>query len=197
MDEQKYEVVKFIDDELELEVSVDPSEETIWLSLDKMSILFERDRSVIGKHIKKIYNEKELDEWTTRAKNARHLLDGRIYQVDIYNLDVIIAVGYRVNSKRGTVFRKWANKVLKEYLLKGYVINENRVIVSNENYIELRNEVANINNRLEKVEDKVFDKDYGLDKIFYNGQFYDAYTLVQSIFESAINEIIIIDNNIN
>jgi len=197
MDEQKYEVVKFIVDELELEVSVDPSEETIWLSLDKMSILFERDRSVIGKHIKKIYNEKELDEWTTRAKNARHLLDGRIYQVDIYNLDVIIAVGYRVNSKRGTVFRKWANKVLKEYLLKGYVINENRVIVSNENYIELRNEVANINNRLEKVEDKVFDKDYGLDKIFYNGQFYDAYTLVQSIFESAINEIIIIDNNIN
>ena len=67
-----------------------------------------------------------------------------------YNLDVIIAVGYRVNSKRGTIFLKWANKVLREYLLKGYVINENRVIVSNENYIELRNEVSNINNRLIK-----------------------------------------------
>ena len=63
---------------------------------------------------------------------------------------MIIAVGYRVNSKRGTIFRKWANKVLKEYLLKGYIINENRVIVSNENYIELRNEVSNINNRLIK-----------------------------------------------
>ena len=91
---------------------------------------------------------------------------------------MIISVGYRVNSKRGTIFRKWANNVLKEYLLKGYVVNENRVTVSNENYIELRNEVSNINNRLIKLEDKVFDKEYILNKIFYEGQFYDAYTLI-------------------
>ena len=96
----KYDIVKFIDGEFELEVSVSPKEETVWLSLDEMSALFERDRSVIGKDIKKIYQEKELDENRTRAKNARHLEEGRIFQVDVYNLDVIIAVGYRVNSKR-------------------------------------------------------------------------------------------------
>ena len=95
-----YDIVKFIDKEFELEVNVSPKEETIWLSLDEMSALFERDRSVIGKHIRKIYQEKELNENRTRAKNARHLEDGRIFQVDVYNLDVIIAVGYRVNSKR-------------------------------------------------------------------------------------------------
>ena len=193
----KYELVKFIDNELELEVSVSPKEETVWLSLEEMSSLFERDRSVIGKHIRKIYQDNELDVNRTRAKNARHLNDGRIFQVDVYNLDVIIAVGYRVNSKRGTSFRQWANKVLKEYLLKGYVINENRVTVSNENYIELRNEVTSINNRLLKVEDKVLDKKYEINKIFYNGEFYDAYTLIQSIFEKATNEIIIIDNYID
>ncbi|MBR2891072.1 MAG: virulence RhuM family protein, partial [Bacilli bacterium] len=76
----------------------------------------------------------------------------------MYNLDMILAVGYRVNSKRGIMFRQWANKVLKEYLLKGYVINENRVIVSNDNYIELKNQVTSINNRLIKIEDKVLDK---------------------------------------
>ena len=100
IEETKYELVKFIDNELELEVSVSPQEETVWLSLEEMSSLFERDRSVIGKHIRKIYQEGELDENRTRAKNARHLEDGRIFQVDVYNLDVIIAVGYRVNSKR-------------------------------------------------------------------------------------------------
>ena len=114
---QNYDIVKFIDKEFELEVNVSPKEETVWLSLDEMSALFERDRSVIGKHIRKIYQEKELDENRTRAKNARHLEDGRIFQVDVYNLDVIIAVGYRVNSKRGTLFRQWANKVHDSYII--------------------------------------------------------------------------------
>ena len=105
------------------------------MTLDEIAILFERDRSVIGKHTRKIYLENELNEKRTRAKNARHLEDGRVYKVDIYNFDVIIAVGYRENSKIGTLFRIWANQVLKYYLLKGNVINENRVTVSNENYM--------------------------------------------------------------
>ena len=86
-EETKYELVKFIDNEFELEVSVSPKEETVWLSLEEMSSLFERDRSVIGKHIRKIYQDNELDVNRTRAKNARHLNDGRIFQVDVYNLD--------------------------------------------------------------------------------------------------------------
>ena len=87
-----------------------------------------------------------------------------------------------MKSQRGVVFRRWANSVLKQYLLNGYVINENRVVVSNENFLKLSNEVASINNRLIKVEDKVFDN-YDKNSILFNGQFYDAYTLVQSIFE--------------
>ena len=204
MNEEKYEIVKFVDGGLELSVSVSPKEETVWLSLEEMSSLFERDRSVIGKHIKKIYQEKELDEKRTRAKNARHLNDGRIFQIDVYNLDVIIAVGYRVNSKRGTIFRQWANNVLKEYLIKGYAINENRTNVTEENFNNLVVVVNNIysnqittNERLLKIEDKVFDKEYILDKIFYEGQFYDAYTLIRQIFEGANNEIIIIDNYVD
>ena len=121
---EKYELVKFIAGEFELEVNVSPNEETIWMTLDEIAILFERDRSVIGKHISKIYLENELNEKRTRAKHARHLEDGRVYNVDINNLDVIIAVGYRVNSKRRTLFRIWGNQILKGNLLKSYVVNK-------------------------------------------------------------------------
>ena len=145
MEEKKYEIVKFNDEGIELDVNVDTSEETIWLTKEQMAKLFNRDRSVISKHISNIYKEGELDENSTCAKNA-HMgtLGVQEYNVLLYNLDVIISVGYRVKSKRGIIFRKWASSVLKEYLLKGYVINENRVTVSNENYIELRNEVSSI-----------------------------------------------------
>ena len=196
-EEKKYELVKFKDEELEMEVSVSPKEETIWMTLDQIALLFDRDKSVISRHIKKIFSLDELNKNQVLAKNATTASDGKVYQMTYYNLDMIISLGYRVNSKRGILFRKWANQILKDYLLKGYAINGNRVVVTNENYIELRNEVASINNRLVKIEDKVFDKEYGLDKIFYDGEFYDAYTLIQSIFESAENEIIIIDNYVD
>lgn len=197
MKDTNFEIVKFVNSDVELDVSISPKEETVWLSLDEMSILFERDRSVIGKHIRKILNDDELDESTCRAKFARHLVDGRIYQIDYYNLDVIIAVGYRVNSKKGTIFRKWATTILKEYLLKGYSLNEDRVSVSNDNYIELKNEVMSINARLLAIEGKIVSKEIPIEKIFFNGEFYDAYSLIQDIFSKANNEIIIIDNYID
>ena len=191
---QKYEVVKFIDGDFELEVNVSPKEDTIWLSQGQMAILFDVDRTRITRHIKSIFEENEL----TMESNVRKThLTNKYKPVFLYSLNVIISVGYRVKSKRGVVFRIWANKILKEYLLKGYVINENRVVVSNENYIELKNQVTNINNRLLTLEDKVLEKVYKIDKIFYNGEFYDSYTLIQSIFELSNNEIIIIDNYIN
>ena len=151
----KYELVKYVDGEFELEINVSPKEETIWMTLDQIAILFNRDKSVISRHIKKIFMEKELYENSVVAKNATTANDGKTYMVSYYNLDMIISIGYRVNSIRGVIFRKWANKVLRDYLLKGYVINENRVLVSNENYIKLSNEVASINNRVDKLEDKV------------------------------------------
>jgi hypothetical protein len=110
------------DDTIKLEVRME--NETVWLSIEEMSNLFGRDISVIGKHIRNIFKEEELVKDSVWAKFAYTASDGKTYQVDYYNLDVIISVGYRVKSKRGTQFRQWANKVLKEYLLKGYSINQ-------------------------------------------------------------------------
>ena len=198
-EKEKYELVKFVDGELELEVSVSPKEETIWLTQEQIVMLFNSSKQNVSLHINNILNEEELSNstvkeiLTVRTEGKRKVKRNIKY----YNLDMIISIGYRINSKKGIHFRKWANQVLKEYLLKGYVINENRVIVSNENYIKLSNEVASINNRLIRVEDKILEKDYGLNKIFFDGEFYDAYTLIQQIFESANNEIIIIDNYVD
>ena len=98
--------------------------DTVWLSIDQMAELFQRDRSVIGKHIRNIFKEGELEKNSVWAKFAYTASDGKEYQVDYYNLDVIISVGYRVKSLRGTQFRIWANNVLKEYLKKGFAMND-------------------------------------------------------------------------
>ena len=100
------------------------SGETVWLTLDQMADLFQRDKSTISRHIKNIFREGELDRNSVVANFATTAADGKVYQVDYYNLDVIISVGYRVKSLRGTQFRIWANSVLKEYLLKGFAMND-------------------------------------------------------------------------
>ena len=121
----KYEVVKFINNNLELEVNVSPDEDTIWLTKEQISELFDRDRTVISRHIKNLFADGELDEKQVSAKNAHTASDGKTYLVDFYNLDAVIAVGYRVQSPNASIFRRWATNTLKEYLLKGYVINGN------------------------------------------------------------------------
>ncbi|MCR5588438.1 MAG: virulence RhuM family protein [Bacteroidales bacterium] len=98
--------------------------ETVWLSLDLMSNLFQRDKSTVSRHIKNIFSEGELARDAVVAKFATTAADGKTYSVEYFNLDVIISVGYRVKSQRGTQFRIWANRVLKEYLVKGYAVNE-------------------------------------------------------------------------
>ena len=110
------------DDEVRLEVRLE--NETVWLSIEEMAQLFGRDISVIGKHIRNVFKEGELQKESVWAKFAYTASDGKTYQVDYYNLDVIISVGYRVKSHRGTQFRQWANKVLKDYLLRGYSVNQ-------------------------------------------------------------------------
>ena len=196
-EEKKFELVKFSSDGVELEVNVDPKEETIWLSQSQMVELFCTTKQNISLHINNIFKEKELDRDSVVKEYLTTANDGKSYATKYYNLDVVISVGYRVKSNRGVIFRRWAINVLKEYLLKGYVINEDRVTVSNENYIQLRNEVSSINNRLLKIEDIVFSDNYKLDQTFFNDTVYDCYTLIQSIFESAIDRIVIIDNYID
>lgn len=102
-------------------------EDTVWLNLDQMADLFGRDKSVISRHIKNIFHEKELSPKSVVAKFATTAADGKTYQVDYYNLDVIISVGYRVKSRNGVRFRMWATKILKEYLIKGYTLNQKRL----------------------------------------------------------------------
>ena len=102
-------------------------EETVWLSLTQMAELFDRDKSVISRHLRNIFREEELIRAAVVAKNATTAADGKTYQVEFFNLDAIISVGYRVNSKRGTQFRIWASSVLKEYLVKGYALNQRRL----------------------------------------------------------------------
>ena len=133
----KYELIKFEDGEFSLDVSVDPSEDTVWLSLDQIGYLFNRDRSVVGKHIKSIFTSHELEKRQVWANFARTADDGKVYYVDYYNLDVIISVGYRVHSKRGILFRKWATSVLKQYMMQGYAINEKRFMECSSNIISL------------------------------------------------------------
>ena len=117
------EMIIFENGEVKLDVNV--KDETVWLTLDQLTKLYGRDKSVISRHIKNALRE-ELDE-TVVAKFATTAKDGKTYKVDYYNLDLIISVGYRVHSKRGIEFRKWANKVLKDYLIKGYAINQKRL----------------------------------------------------------------------
>ncbi len=102
-------------------------EDTVWLSIDQMAELFQRDRSVIGKHVRNIFKEGELDKNSVWAKFAYTASDGKIYNVDYYNLDVIISVGYRVKSHRGTQFRIWAMGILKEYMRKGFALDDERL----------------------------------------------------------------------
>ena len=108
-----------------IEVTFD--HDTVWLSIDQMAELFQRDKSVIGKHVRNIFKEGELVKETVWAKSAYTASDGKTYQVDFYNLDVIISVGYRVKSLRGTQFRIWATSILKEYMKKGFALDDDRL----------------------------------------------------------------------
>jgi len=131
------------------EISVRLDNETVWLNLNQLTELFQKDKSVISRHISNIFKEKELDWNSVVAKNATTANDGKIYQVDYYNLDVIISVGYRVKSQRGTQFRIWANRLLKEYLIKGYSINEKKILQQAEQLKELQKSVKILGNILE------------------------------------------------
>ena len=138
------------DNKTEIEVQFD--NETFWLSLNQIAELFGRDKSVISRHLKNIFAESELEKNQVVAFFATTASDAKIYQVEYFNLDAIISVGYRVNSKQGTRFRIWATERLKNYLVKGFAINEKRVKEYQENLIELQKTIKLIQDSVELKE---------------------------------------------
>jgi hypothetical protein len=130
--------------------------DTVWLSLNQLADLFERDKSVISRHLRNVFDEQELNRHSVVAKFATTAADGKIYKVEYFNLDVIISVGYRVNSKRGTQFRIWATNVLRKHLVDGYTINEKRLKTQQNKIQELQDAVRLLGNiaLLEDVSDE-------------------------------------------
>ena len=126
--ESKNEIIRFVNGNLELDVNVSPAEDTVWLSTNQMAILFERDEKTIRKHINNIFREDELEE---NYNTQKMRVVGVKQLVSFYSLDTIISVGYRVKSRNGIIFRKWANSILKDYIIKGYAINEKRILALN------------------------------------------------------------------
>ena len=146
MKESKIEIILFENQNVKLEVNM--KEETVWLSLEQMTKLFGRDKSVISRHINNIYKEEELERNSTVANFATVQKEGNreiTRNIEYYNLDVILSVGYRVKSKNGIIFRQWANKILKDYMLKGYAVNQRRL-----EYLEKTVQLIDIANRMDE-----------------------------------------------
>ena len=135
------EVIIYTSEENQSQIEVIFENDTLWLSLKQIADLFERDKSVISRHLKNIFSTNELNRSSVVAKNATTATDGKTYLVEFYNLDAIISVGYRVNSIRGTKFRQWATQRLKDYLVSGYALNEKRLLELNYKYTDLQNAI--------------------------------------------------------
>jgi len=141
MDKESNQIVIYQDENGKSSVDVSLKDDTLWLDAHQMAILFNRERSVIVKHINNIYKTRELGKKSTCAKIAQVARDGKMRQMIIYNLDVIISVGYRVNSKQGTRFRIWATDILKQYLVRGFTLNEKKLKLERQKYRDLQESI--------------------------------------------------------
>ena len=183
-------VVVYQDGELELKISVD--DETVWLAQKQLGELFSVESHNITYHIKNIYKQKELDKIPTTRKIRVVQKEGNREverDVDHYNLDMIISIGYRVNSITATRFRQWATSVLKSYIQNGYAINQEKI--TQQRLLYLENDVASIKSH---IKDNTLDVKQG---VFYNGQIFDAYIFLADLVKSAKKSIVLIDNYID
>ena len=197
MQENNSNIIVYNDGELELKVSL--KNETVWLNRNQISELLGRDVKTIGKHITNIFIDGELEQISTVAKFATVQKEGGreiLRDIEYYNLDVIISVGYRVKSSKGVKFRQWATSVLKNYIQNGFVINSDKI--TNDRFVYLENEVTILKSQVKNIsnslEDKSFTKKQG---IFYDGEIFDAYVFINDLIKTALNEIILIDNYID
>lgn len=186
---QQGEIVIYRDfDNSDFHMEVRIEEESVWLNRLQLAHLFDRDVKTIGKHLSNALKE-ELRGIQVVAKFATTASDGKTYQVEYYNLDMIISVGYRVKSNRGVQFRIWASKILKDYLLKGYALNHRMEVLEKKvNSIEIKN------NEFDLILNASLSPNQG---IFYDGQIFDAYSFVSRIIKSAKKTITLLDNYID
>ncbi len=185
MQMQENEIVLYQpNDAVHLEVRM--ANESVWLTQPQIALLFGVQRPAITKHLRNIFKSGELDEFSVSSILEHTASDGKTYQTQFYNLDAILSVGYRVNSINATMFRKWANNVLKDYLLKGYSVNQR---------------FERLEQRVSKTEEKIdFFVRMALppvEGIFFDGQIFDAYTFVSDLVRSAKNRIILFDNYVD
>jgi hypothetical protein len=182
----KNEIILYRPNEAAEHIEVRLENETVWLNQEQISHLFQRDQSVISRHISNVFREEELDEKSNMQKV--HIANSDKL-VAFYNLDVIISVGYRVKSKQGTQFRIWATTILREYLLKGYAINQ-RVD-------RIENNLENLSKEVSKISLQLKTNELPTQGVFFDGQLFDAYELISKIIRSATQEIILINNYID
>ena len=179
------------DENVQLEVRME--DETVWLTQAQMSLLFETSRNNITLHIGNIFKEGELIEDSVCKESLLTASDGKSYKTKIYNLDVIISVGYRVKSRRGTQFRIWANKVLKDYLLKGYALNQRLIKIEN----QLESQQTLLAEHSEKIDFFVRTSLPPVEGIFFEGQVFDAHAFVSDLIRNAKTRIVLIDDYID
>ena len=189
VESSKYEVVKFVDNGFELEVNVSPAEETVWLTQEQLALFFSTTKQNISLHIANILKDEELDKRTVKKYLTVQNEGGRQIRrnINVYNLDMIISVGFRLKSKRGIIFRRWANSVLKQYLLRGYAIDSSRVLVTQENFLNLVNVVNRIDGRVSALEAKPNEYE---NKVIFDGQVWDAVFAIGKINDcECLNEL--------
>jgi len=188
----KNEIILYRPNELAEHIEVRLEDETVWLSLNQIAQLFDRDKSVISRHLRNVFKSGELVYDSTVAKNATVQIEaGREVkrEIEFYNLDAILSVGYRVNSKQGTQFRIWATRVLKEYLLKGYAVN-NRINRMEEN-------IYSLTKRVDEIDFQIKTSLPPNEGIFFDGQVFDAHIFVSKLIKSAKESLILIDNYVD
>lgn len=188
-------------DQLSLEVKVE--NDTVWLNRNQMAVLFDRDVKTIGKHINNALQEElapVVAKYATTqkvnpvvAKFATTAADGKVYQVEYYSLDVILSVGYRVKSPRGIEFRRWANKVLKEYVLHGYAVNQRLLAMEERMDRRLQEHTEQIHELQDKVDFFVRTNVPPVEQVFYEGQFFEARVVLEKIIKTATKRVIVID----
>jgi len=190
-------LVVYNDGELELKISMD--NETVWLNQKQLGELFSVESHSVTYHIKNIYKQKELQKNSTTRKIRVVQKEGSRKverEVDHYNLDMIISIGYRVNSITATKFRQWATSILKSYIQNGYAINSEKI--TNERFVSLEKNVNLLKNKIDTISSKLEDNSLKIKQgIFYDGQIYDAYSFVNDLIKTANKEIILIDNYID